>query len=605
MVSVIRGRDTVYIGGRGFSVAPEEQERFISEEVARQSGGLTPAQRQLQEAAQRRAEAARQAEQARKEAAEISKQEEKPTTAQLLASSDVQIAEPKTGLAKLQESISVARQRRTTPPIAQPFLGLGASIISSAQFGTQLFKRPVETTKEVGKGTFREAKTFFTTGTSPTLARGVAVARQEPLFATGFLAGEAITAKGVGLAGKAGAKVVRVGATRVSPRFVPVTDDVLKVGTTVGETEIKVAGGVASTAEPLRTQAQLAGKEVTAVSAQRGLFGRFTKEIVVDKPLPTPTSPELERSFFADPRGRVRTSRLGIEERPEAGLKDILAGDVSIRREKPQILVFPEQKVAQFPSRLKGVEAKLKAGKTLTAVEEAELLKFQLEPSGEFKPVGFLSRESEITAAPKEVIARERRIGTTLIKGEPVEIIEARLRKGTGIAEDVSDFGRVRGRKTVSSLEPVSRPKISPSRAVSAIPSPRFAISPRAISGGVSPRVAPRGVSPIGTSGVVDPVGISPRAISGGASPIGGTFGLSPALGTPTITPPARSRRPRLRMDDDTFRRFKTLKPTERKTKVVSTAFAAGFGVTGEITKGQITSGLGVRPVKKIKRRNK
>jgi hypothetical protein len=136
----------------------------------------------------------------------------------------------------------------------------------------------------------------------------------------------------------------------------------------------------------------------------------------------------LERSFFADPTGKIRPSRLGLQEK-EAGFMDYLSGDITFKKTKPQILVFKEQKLSKFPKSLRKITAKLKKGKALNQEETAKLLKFQLKKTGKFKPLGHVTRESEITLAPGEIIKREKKIGVTLYKGRRIPIVQARVIK--------------------------------------------------------------------------------------------------------------------------------------------------------------------------------
>lgn len=212
--------------------------------------------------------------------------------------------------------------------------------------------------------------------------------------------------------------------------------------------------------ESLKQQVRIAGTRVTAVSAQADRLVTFIRNSkIVRKPIPgeddfspatkkllkrfddkTITKKELiqlekevqvlERSFFADPRGKVRTKRLGAEQK-EASLLDILSGDVTFKSSKPQILVFEDVRVAKFPEKLKDVEKALKTGKTLTKSQSKRLLTFQMKKTGEFKPIGALSKESEITLAPGEIIKRVKKVGVTLVNGKKVEIIQAKIIKPT------------------------------------------------------------------------------------------------------------------------------------------------------------------------------
>jgi len=153
----------------------------------------------------------------------------------------------------------------------------------------------------------------------------------------------------------------------------------------------------------------------------------------------------LERSFFADPRGRLRPSRLGIVEK-EATLSDILKGDVTFKTQKPQVLIFEKVLVEKFPKALKGIERKLKAGKSLTRNEANKLLQFQLKKSAKFKPVGHLTREPEISLAPGEIIKKGKTIAVTVIQGKRVPIVRAKVVKakpGTKILLKKAQTGKI------------------------------------------------------------------------------------------------------------------------------------------------------------------
>ncbi|KKL87215.1 hypothetical protein LCGC14_1936930 [marine sediment metagenome] len=137
----------------------------------------------------------------------------------------------------------------------------------------------------------------------------------------------------------------------------------------------------------------------------------------------------LERSFFADPRGRFRPSRLGISTQKDASLLDILKGDFTFKTPKPQILVFENVKVAKFPKALKDISKALKSGKALTKSQAKRLLNWQSKKTGRFKPIGALSREPEITLAAGEIIKKVKRVGTTIINGKRVPIVQVKVVK--------------------------------------------------------------------------------------------------------------------------------------------------------------------------------
>jgi hypothetical protein len=199
---------------------------------------------------------------------------------------------------------------------------------------------------------------------------------------------------------------------------------------------IPVAGGVSSTAESLVEQAKLAGTTADAVSGQRSLFNVFKKELKINKPKPTPQSSPLEEMFFSDPRGRIRTSRLGLtaeDVSSELSFSELLKNPSKLF-ERPQIVVQENVKIANFPPELQGVKSKLLAGESLTASESADLLTFQQTVTGEFKTPGFLFRESEITLAKGEVLVKEGTQAVTIIKGKRVPIISTTIKPVDAVA---------------------------------------------------------------------------------------------------------------------------------------------------------------------------
>ncbi len=227
--------------------------------------------------------------------------------------------------------------------------------------------------------------------------------------------------------------------------------------------------------ETLKKQIELAGRNVNAVSAQANrLIELFKSNRIVRKPIPGEadlssrgknllkkfddgkiTKNELieldlliakeakrgilERSFFADPRGRLRTGFLRLKE-TEAKLSDLFKGNVRFKSNKPQALVFEKAKIQNFPKTptFDSIRKKLKQkNPNLTSKESNALLDFQVKKSGNFKPVGFLSLESEITLAPGEIIQKIRKLGVSIIDGRRVPVISARVVKATEETKDL------------------------------------------------------------------------------------------------------------------------------------------------------------------------
>lgn len=307
------------------------------------------------------------------------------------------------------------------------FAGAGSSVLGTLAYGEQLVKSPIKTGVATAKGGFNVGLGLATgTARFPEAGR---ILREDPTFGLGFVAAEGATAIGAGKVAKVSKDfLVSKGTELFDPRFRSSATGIIEdIQTSKGAIDIEIGGGVKSLEEPLSSQAKLAGTTTDAVSGQRGLFNIFERNKIVDKPLPSPDAPPLERSFFADPRGRLRPSRLGILEENQAGLLDVLSGDVTFRRGRPQGLLFPEAQIERFPTYLRDVEQKLLRNKPLSANDQARLLEWQLQQSGKFKPVGFLSREPEVTLAPGETIVKKKTAVVTTINNKRVPIFEVEI----------------------------------------------------------------------------------------------------------------------------------------------------------------------------------
>jgi hypothetical protein len=219
--------------------------------------------------------------------------------------------------------------------------------------------------------------------------------------------------------------------------------------------------------QKLVEQINQAGKRVNAISSQADDFFNFLKKNrAVRKPIPGEvkfkpvtkkllakfdsgkitrkelyqldamlriegTKGLLERSFFADPTGKIRPSRLGITTE-KSSLMDYLSGDVTFKRARPQLFLFDDIKIQNFPKNLKQIATKIKAGKVLTKAEANKLLQWQLKQTGKFKPLGFVSGESEITLAPGEILRKVKKVGVVNIQGKNVPIWKVEVFKPAG-----------------------------------------------------------------------------------------------------------------------------------------------------------------------------
>ncbi len=289
-----------------------------------------------------------------------------------------------------------------------------------------------------------------------------------PIEAIALIGTEILLFKGTGKALKVTGKLSSKATTIISPKFRRVKGGKIIIPSTEKgrKLTLEIGGPVKKLGEPLKEQVRIAGKKVTAVSAQADRLVNLVKtKRVVRKPIPGEeflskrtkkllsrfdrgrinkkqlinldnririetqgAGNLLERSFFADPKGRLRPSRLGRES-PDASLLDILAGDVSFKTPKPQVLIFEETLVEKFPKSLKVVEDKLKKGKKLTDKEAKQLLNFQLKKTGKFKPIGALTKEPEVTLAPGEIIKKQKTLAVTLINGRRVPIVSVKVVK--------------------------------------------------------------------------------------------------------------------------------------------------------------------------------
>ena len=290
--------------------------------------------------------------------------------------------------------------------------------------------------------------------------------RISPTEFIGVVAGEVVLLKGTGSILKRVGKV----STKIKNIVKPVLNKADKTRFTVSGNTIKLAGGTSSTAESLAKQASRAGKKSVPVTAlSDDIFSLMKRKRTVGKPIPgenllSPGTKRLlkkfdagkasrtevvkldrlikietkgagsllERVTFADPAGRVRQSRLGIGSQKDASLIDVLAGDFTFRANKPIVMVFDKTAIEAFPKSLRSVARKFKAGRTLTQSEADALLKFQLKQSGKWKPIGALSKESEIVLAPGEIIRKVKKIGSILVNGKRVPVVKVRVVKAIG-----------------------------------------------------------------------------------------------------------------------------------------------------------------------------
>ncbi len=137
-----------------------------------------------------------------------------------------------------------------------------------------------------------------------------------------------------------------------------------------------------------KEQAKFIGVRGTVATSARDLFKPFKPKVVVGEGGLFASPPELRTKIAV-----TRVSRLALGSR-EATLTDILAGDITFKRAKPQIILFPDVEIGK-----------------------------------EFKPFGLPSSELEVLLRPGAVIKKQKKIAVTLIEGERVPIITAKVLK--------------------------------------------------------------------------------------------------------------------------------------------------------------------------------
>lgn len=315
-------------------------------------------------------------------------------------------------------------------------------------------------------GTAKQLPSSFWNGIKSDLS----LAKNDPLVGITKIGTEYIIFRSINKAGKATIDGISNKLTRLNPKYLGEADrvgQIIKVDVGDGKiVNLKIVGRIPK--ERFASQINKAGKRLNAVSSQADSLIRLVRnKRIVRKPIPgeqnfnsltknllkkfdngTASVEEiirlnklikkqgakglLERSFFADPTGKIRLSRLGILPENQGSILDYFRNGVTFRKPKPQILIFDNVKLQNFPKSLSIVADKIKKRVGLTKAEADELLKWQLKQSGKFKPLGFVSGESEITLAPGEILYRKGKVGVTIINGKRVPIIKAGVLKAEG-----------------------------------------------------------------------------------------------------------------------------------------------------------------------------
>ncbi|MFW6129909.1 MAG: hypothetical protein ACOC56_01920 [Atribacterota bacterium] len=338
--------------------------------------------------------------------------------------------------------------------VIDAFSGLVDLPETAIRSSSYLAKNPSEI-KKIPKNIDRAGKKFgYLMRVSP--AEGLA-------YVGGNIAGLKGSSKALNILSKASGKTI----SKLNPRSLGNVKTGQKINIKVSPKKsvpVEIVGKIPK--EKLAKQISLSGKKVNAISSQADdLFKILRKKKVVRKPIrgestfrpvtkkllkkfdqgninkkeliqldaalrAEGTKGLLERSFFADPSGKIRPSRLGIVDdiKGQKGKKilDYLSEDITFKKPKPAIYMLDDVQVEKFPKNLKSVASKLKRGGTLSESEANKLLQFQLKKSGKFKPLGFVSGESEITLAPGELLRKVKKLGSMRVDGNKVKVIKVK-----------------------------------------------------------------------------------------------------------------------------------------------------------------------------------
>ena len=373
----------------------------------------------------------------------------------------------------------------------------GKPILETLIFGKQLITHPIKTTTGVYMGLKELKKEVVAEKGVPTrfkaeLARQV---REEPLGLVSAIGGELLVDYATGTAVSKGAGLVKRGAYAVAPDAIKLGKTTTKAGQIARKLDIPIdtediaritikERGVPT--KPVREQVKLLGRDIFAVSAQADLPKKYLR------------GKKLVRELFFDPEATARKSRL-LPKQAEAGLKDILTGEFTLKKTKPAIIFKEVGKVADIPE---GYKSKLLRETPLSKKELRKVMKLQETPSGEFKGLGRFTkerlptRELEVTLPAGERLFAKR-VGRAVIDKKPTKVfrierigdvkgVRGLISRGVEKVEDVVRMGR-RGK--------VTRPSTmygTSSRTVSMKPylSPVVAGAP--LLGGISSLLRPR-----------------------------------------------------------------------------------------------------------------
>lgn len=314
---------------------------------------------------------------------------------------------------------------------------IGGGFVSRlAEVGTYIVSRVKEPTKIPGD-VAELGKNVYTAITNPkeTATAFATQVKENPFTTAGSIAFDVVATKGAVKVLSTARTFGVAQVTKLSPRYTPTTKGGGRFGTfaSMGE-EIKVVGGVSDTATSLRNQAKIAGTTPKVLtSGQEGFFKFPGRELVKLKPRP---GDPIGQGFFVTPTNQLRTSRMGLQVSEAVEEASLSLRNIKFGVTKPQAVIFRNTPVESLP---KDIFNNLARGKGLTGSQKSSLLKQQITPSGQFKPIGYLSRELEATVPPGQSILKTGKSGVTVINTgktifseRRVPIIEAELLPSKG-----------------------------------------------------------------------------------------------------------------------------------------------------------------------------
>lgn len=341
---------------------------------------------------------------------------------------------------------------------AQSLLSAGIALTEIPNLLKKVAKNP-KSLKNIPSGAKKSAERFGQ------------LARESPSRTIGAVGAEILTVKGIGKATSTVSKAGRKASTFGLQKATPGKTIRIPVGKGKKTINVQVSKGIPK--ESIGKQIKRAGRKSTVVTSSQAdaLVGLINRGRVVRKPLGVTKKGKnvesvlskagrkrlkafdtgrinrkqimlldreirkkgskgiLERSFFADPTGKIRPSRLGVRKEKPLKLLDYISEDITFKRKKPQVLLFQDQVVEKFPKSVKKVVDKLSKGQKITKAEQGKLLQFQSKKSGKFKALGFASRESELTLAPGELIKRVKKVRSISVNGRRVPIVKVEVYK--------------------------------------------------------------------------------------------------------------------------------------------------------------------------------